>query len=238
MADNGAHVDSAAFHPEDEIDEVFSRGNPNPTRTGCPPHDVLIAAAGKKLPIGDPAYEHLGKCSPCYQEFRRIQQSQRQTVRRSLSVRAASLAVAAAIVLIVAGALWLLRTGQPTVAPSPSSTPLTVTAVAQPLQVDLRNYSVSRTDQQGPRREPVRLRRASLNLTILLPVGSEAGHYDLQVLDSGLRSRASATGQAEIKNFVTTLQATMDLRSLAPGAYQLALRHDGDDWRLFPALVQ
>jgi hypothetical protein len=68
--------------------------------------------------------------------------------------------------------------------------------------------------------------------------GSEAGRYDVQLLDSALRSQASATGQAEIKNFVTTLQASIDLRSLPPGAYQLAPRHEGDVWRLFPASLR
>jgi hypothetical protein len=111
-------------------------------------------------------------------------------------------------------------------------------AAAQPLQLDLRNYSVSRTDEQTPKQQPVRLVRGSLNLTILLPVGSEPGPYDAQLLDSSLRSLASTSGQARIEDFVTTLPTTMDLRSVPSGTYQLALRHQGDDWRLFPALVK
>jgi hypothetical protein len=46
---------------------------------------------------------------------------------------------------------------------------------------------------------------------------------------------ASASGQAVIRNYITTLQTALDLRSLPPGAYQLALRRQGDEWRMFPA---
>ena len=110
--------------------------------------------------------------------------------------------------------------------------------VEQQVRVDLRNYSVTRNEQQQRQLEPVPLARGRLRVTILLPVGSEPGHYDVQLLDSALRSQASATGQAEIKEFVTTLHTSIDLHSMTPGAYQLALRHAGDDWRLFPAVVK
>jgi hypothetical protein len=82
------------------------------------------------------------------------------------------------------------------------------------------------------------LQRGRLNVTILLPVGSEPGTYEVQVLDSELRSRVTASGQAEIKNYITTLQTTLDLQSLPPGVYQLALRRQGDEWRMFPASLK
>lgn len=62
-----------AFKSEDEIDEVFAGANPNPARIGCPPRDVLTAIARKELPIDDPAHDHLANCSPCYREFRALQ---------------------------------------------------------------------------------------------------------------------------------------------------------------------
>jgi hypothetical protein len=77
-----------------------------------------------------------------------------------------------------------------------------------------------------------------MTATILLPVGSEPGPYEAQILDSNLRSVTSAAGDAEIRDFVTTLRATIDLSSVPPGAYQLALRRHGEDWRLFPAEVK
>lgn len=237
MAEQTARMTTSEFRSEDEIDEIFSRANPNPTRAGCPPHEVLVAVAGKKLPIGNPAYEHLAKCSPCYQEFRRIQQSA-QSPRRFALPRAIWLAAVAAVILIAVGAVWMFRPSERATPPSTSVAVAKLPAVPQPLQIDLRKYSISRTDQRTPVLEPVRLMRSAMNLTILLPVGSEPGRYDVELLDSALRSQASATGHAEIKDFVTTLQATMDLQSVHPGAYQLAVRHQGDDWRLFPAFLK
>jgi hypothetical protein len=68
------------------------------------------AARGRReeAPYRRPAYEHLAKCSPCYRDFRRIQQSGRQSTRFVTS-RAAWVAAAAAVVLLAAGAVWMLR---------------------------------------------------------------------------------------------------------------------------------
>lgn len=77
-----------------------------------------------------------------------------------------------------------------------------------------------------------------LDLTIFLPVGSDGGSYELQVIDSALRSRCSTQGEARIENVVTTLRARVDLRGLASGDYKLAIRRHGQDWRLFPLHVE
>jgi hypothetical protein len=103
------------------------------------------------------------------------------------------------------------------------------------VDLDLRKYSVTRSEQAQTPPPPLSLQRSRLTTTILLPVGSEPGPYEVQVLDSELRSMASASGQAVIRNYITTLQTALDLRSLPPGAYQLALRRQGDEWRMFPA---
>ena len=88
----------------DEIDEVFGRGNPNPDRIGCPPHDVLVALARRERPIGDPAYDHLSECSPCYLEVRALKEAADLQRRRVLTWAAA----AAGLVLATGSAGWLL----------------------------------------------------------------------------------------------------------------------------------
>ena len=236
MADERQAGKSPEFTPEDEIDELFARANANPTRVGCPTRGVLIELAHKRRPISDPAYEHLAKCSACYREFRAFQQA---ATTHTVSFRkAAWVAAAAAVIIIVAGAAWFLSPsrGERGTLPQPSAQESQV--AERPMEVDLRKYSVTRNEQQKPETGPVSLARARSNLTILLPVGSEPGGYEIQVLDSGLRSQASASGEAAIRDYVTTVQTTIDLRSLSPGAYQLALRRHGEDWRLFPAEVK
>lgn len=238
MSNSGQGAGPPEFDPEDEIDELFGRANENPTRDGCPPHDVLIALAHKQVPIGDPAYEHLAKCSPCYREFRRLQQTGSQETRGWSLTQIAWVGAAAAVVLIVVGALWMVGPFRRREPPNGATLEQSSPPAEQQVRVDLRNYSVTRNDQQHRQLEPVPLARGRLRVTILLPVGSEPGQYDVQLLDSSLRSRASATGQAAIKEFVTTLHASIDLQPVSPGAYQLALRHSGEDWRLFPATVR
>jgi len=61
-------------------------------------------------------------------------------------------------------------------------------------------------------------------VTILRPAGSDASPYDVQFLNFHASATNVSSTPGEIKNCVTTLQMTMDLRSVAPSAYQLALR--------------
>jgi hypothetical protein len=55
--------------------EIMSTAHPNPERIGCPSHDLLVLLARKERPIRDPAYEHFGKCSPCYIELLAVQRA-------------------------------------------------------------------------------------------------------------------------------------------------------------------
>ena len=56
------------------VEEIFSHGHPNPERNGCPSHDVLVSLARRERPIGDPAYDHLFKCSPCWLAVRELKE--------------------------------------------------------------------------------------------------------------------------------------------------------------------
>jgi hypothetical protein len=232
MTNGGQRPDPSGFRIENEMDLLFGRAHPNPAREGCPPAELLIRLARRELPIGDPAYDHFAKCSPCYQELRTLQQRSAAARKRTLWATAA----AAIVVLAISGS-WFLwpRTGEvvPNSTASESSSAPEVTA-----RLDLRKYAVARSEQNQPEPEAVSVPRGRLNLTLLLPVGSEPGEYDVQILDSDLTSRASARGRAEIREFITTLNATLDVASLPPGAYQLAVRRQGEDWRLFPVAVK
>ncbi len=57
------------------VDDLFASGHPNPGRIGCPSRDVLIALARKERAIGDPAYDHVATCSPCWVEVRDLKRS-------------------------------------------------------------------------------------------------------------------------------------------------------------------
>ena len=77
MAQPGSPNDDDDANFRDDIDEVLSRANPNPERIGCLSRETLVGLSRRELSLGDPAYEHLLKCSPCYRLFRSLQQQSR-----------------------------------------------------------------------------------------------------------------------------------------------------------------
>jgi hypothetical protein len=72
-------------------------------------------------------------------------------------------------------------------------------------------------------------------VTILLPPGFLPGKYDIQLLDSNLRSVAFASGTAEMREHVATIETALDVSKFPAGAYQVAVRREGEGWRMFPA---
>lgn len=225
-----SHPDLAALGFGDELDEVLRGANPNPTRQGCPSHDVLVTLSRRERPIEDPAYEHLLECSPCYFEVRDMQRAHVLASHERAPSRWWVGAAAAALVAVALGVWWLAA--GPHTAPDATGTP----GVMQ-VTLDLRPYAVTRSPTASDAPPPLELPRGMVELTILLPVGSEPGPYDVQVLDAERRSLASAQGEAAILNFVTTLQVTLDLGAAAPQSYSLAVRRHGDDWRIYHAVV-
>lgn len=109
---------------------------------------------------------------------------------------------------------------------------------AAQVTLDLRPYSVTRSPTASDAPPPLELPRGLVALTILLPVGSEPGRYEVQVLDTEQRSLASAQGEAVIRNFITMLPVTLDLSQATSDNYRLAVRRTGDRWRVYPALLR
>jgi hypothetical protein len=151
MAIKPDHPDSSDFIVADEIDELFGSANPNPDRIGCPTGEVLSSLARSSRPIDDPAYQHLANCSPCYQEFRALQQGSGSQRGLSPFGRARWIATVAAVLVLVAVGAWLyLRTE--------SSVPPGEPVVAEVrVELDLRPYTVSRSPQEPGTRGPLEL---------------------------------------------------------------------------------
>jgi hypothetical protein len=218
------------FQIENEMDLLLGRAHPNPTREGCPPRELLVSLSRRELPIGDPAYDHLSKCSPCYQEVRALQQADAATLTAAATRRRLMyLGAAAVLVLTIAGSWLALRqSGEPAI-----STPAADDAARQVASLDLRPLAITRSEN-AKSAKPLEVPRGRVNATILLPVGSASGLYEIRILDRDLRVRASATGSAEIRNYITTLEAAIDTSSLDLGDYQLTLRREGGEWQMFP----
>jgi hypothetical protein len=207
-------------HPT-ELDELFGRGYPNPDRVGCPPREVLVSLARRERPIGDPAYDHIKECSPCYLEGRAIQEADALQRRRQIL----TLAAAAVLALAAGTGAWMLTAG---------SRPVDTEIQAQ---LDLRPYAIVRGESQPTERPQLRLPRGRVLLKLLLPTGSEPGPYELEIRDSRAISNASARGDAHLRDHVTTLDTAVATGSLSPGSYQLAVRRVGNAWQEFPLRI-
>jgi hypothetical protein len=134
---------------------------------------------------------------------------------------------AAAVIAVAAGTgAWMLTSG---------NGPVDAEVQAQ---LDLRPYAIVRGESQPTEPPSLRLPRGHVSLTLLLPTGSESGTYDVEVRDSTAVSRASAHGNADLRNHVTMLDVAISIGSLSPGTYQLAVRHVGDRWQEFPVRIE
>lgn len=217
MTDSG-QPPSAQFKAEDELDYLFANASPNPNREGCPSRDELVRVSRHEKPMGDPVYLHIVRCSPCFKEMRALQ----QTRVRERSVR--MWVVAAAVVALIAGSYWWTMRSSRT-----SSAAIVATTI------DLRPFTVMRGDTQSPPPASVVIPRGRLDATIVLPLGAEAGSYEVRLLDDTPSVRAQATGEAEIRDSTTTLHTMLDVATLSAGSYHLEVRRLGGEWRRVPA---
>lgn len=239
MANDARRDAEPEFKAENEVDLLLGGANPNPTREGCPPSEKLIALARRQVPVGDPVGEHVSKCSPCYREMRAIQQA--EGIRPADERRPARSwwpAAAAAVLVVAAGLVaWLVYGNrQPSATPGPEQ----VVADAEPVAVelDLRKYSVMRSDSPAEELPPLVLPRAKVNLTLLLPTGSEPGEYDVRLVGLDDEALASGVGRTEIRDFVATLPVTVDLTQSVRGPGRLVVRRQGEGVQSFPVILK
>jgi len=196
---------------------------PNPTREGCPQPDLLkkMAETRATLPVGDPVHVHVMQCSPCYQQLEGYRSQFRR--RRTLAAAAAAIVVLAAGLGIYEAWPTLFNRNRPELS----------------RVVDLRPFTVERSDRPANTiPPPVRLPASPVQTIFYLPTGVEPGPYEIRILDSELKTRVSASANAQLENFQTVIHTKLDLESLAPGRYTLMMRRPGDDWRQFPLQVE
>jgi hypothetical protein len=214
MTNGGQRPDPSGFQIENEMDLLFGRAHPNPTREGCPPAELLKRLAHRELPIDDPAYDHIGKCSPCYQELRAIQQADAARLASAAKRKRLTYAAAAVLVLAIAGWWFVVRQTGGFGRTDPS-----VAQVEQDVLLDTRAFAVTRGAERTKEPDALVLPRGRLRATILLEVASEPGDYDVQIRDANQQALTSSKGKATIVDFVTTLKTSLDTSAFPPGSY-------------------
>jgi hypothetical protein len=195
---------------------------PNPERIGCPGNSLLKGIAQGKVSLteAEPWLDHLGSCSPCFQEFRECR-GQSAIQRRRVLIWVAT----AAVVLFAVGG-WLWSRGR-------HSVETTDTAVS-----DLREWSVARgQSESGTGQAPLQIGRTAKHLVLDLPIGSKEGTYDVALLTETGDEILRATGIADLRDHITGLRVDVDLSSIRPGTYSLGVRQPSVEWTRYPIRV-
>jgi len=211
---------------EQRILEVFSRGLlrefPNPDRQGCLPSEVLKRIASHQMPLSEAEkwLDHLGSCSPCYQDYLDLQAAHRKRLHWAM------LAIAAGILLLIPVVGRILFPRHRAVPPSQ------ITAV-----LDLRNRSVTRGAEQGPTEGPLAVSRSASRWDIQLPLGSADGPYELRLTTAQGQQVFATSGVATISGGITLLRVEARLSSTSPGQYLLQLRKPTLAWNSYAVVV-
>jgi hypothetical protein len=216
---------------------VFAEQFPNPERIGCPSPDVLRAMASRRPTSDGNPYpvEHLTMCSPCFREY----SSYRRRVQMMNGARFAL--IAATMVLAIGAALWLLlgRFGFPSTGRHQEIAQITSLPPFRPVTLDLRPLSLPRGEGRPQTGQPtLTIPRDRVRITFLLPVGSDDGPYEVQVLAGGRRPILLLRGQARILDSVATLRTEADLRALTPGSYEIRVGRPGFSSQVYSVVLE
>lgn len=109
-------------------------------------------------------------------------------------------------------------------------------AVPLNLTINLTEEGPVRGAEQ-PGETPVEFRRRILNLTILMPIGSEAGEYGVAIARDG-KILTQVAGPGTFKNGITTVHVRLDCRRFPKGPYELLTRSDQSGWASFPMVIR
>lgn len=201
---------------------------PNPERLGCPGSDSLKAIARRRISLSqaDDVVDHIATCAPCFDEY--------ANHRRRHRLRVVGIpALAFAAILMVVFVVWRF-------APAHQLLPEVAKVSVLKATLDFRNRTVERSDRpQSPNTTEVpHLRRAVLDITIKLPIGTEDGPYSVQFRTRIDQPVVNTTGTVTWDGSAETLTGRVDLRSLAPGEYTLGIRRNGSSsWRIYSVIL-
>jgi hypothetical protein len=220
---------------QDIVQQAILREFPNPERKGCPGPVSLRELANRPRPTRDAVWEHVTHCSPCYQEFLDLRtQVKIQLERRRRGVLRRRIAIAAVVVVLAGGAIVTYEISQRGAFPNPPAA-----GPYESASLDLKDRSVTRSvEKQAPKAQPLNLPANRLDLSIFLPIGSEPGRYDVQLLKKIDEPLLSVSGEATVQNGTTILRARLDLTGQPAGSFLVGLRQPPSDWTYYPVTIQ
>ena len=196
---------------------------PNPDRLDCPPSTELRRLAEQPTSADLSVTEHLGSCSPCFEEYQELLVETRKKIAATHRTRCRSIwwayAALAGAALVGLTIVWFIG--------YPSRLNLPREAV-----LDLRDMSSTRGPNGPARNELPRVKRVTQRLMIYLPIGLE-GSYQLKVFDEGRRLVVASTGNGTVRDSLVVVAVDLDLSRERPGIYSFELRRNSEFMRVY-----
>jgi len=220
---------------------IFRTGFPNPERSGCPSQAALQSAAKRGSSAeNEGVLEHLTSCSPCFMQYEQFLQKERVSKNLRLLALCASV-----LITIGLGAWFFASSGTPTNRPPEPKIVQKETPPAQPppvqyeiAVVDLRNRSSVRGEQPSTSDEVVAtLPTRPLDLSVYLPIGSDAGQYEIRIAREAQSPLVNARGSATLENRIMVMRTRADLTGLSPGRYLLGVRKGEFRWMSYTVIL-
>lgn len=209
----------------------LSEAFPNPERKGCPADHVLRDLARRPSSTDDSIANHLTCCSPCFTKYMAYLQhakaeqpsSSRVTFRPVFAFIGAALVIAALAFFITKYS----RTNRQT--PVAVNTPragagahVGTTAKYVPVVIDLTGASPVRGPHHSQRGRDTKVipSNSLIDLTLQLPLGSEARRYSVQ-MKSHANVAWSGSAVGHLENGRLLLRIRTDLSRIPEGKYDL-----------------
>jgi hypothetical protein len=218
---------------------LFRGAFPNTERSGCPSRDLLVSVSRHSATESDSrrVLDHLSCCSPCFGDYEKLARQNR--LARNLKL----LALCASLLFCIGVTAWYysrVPEQQPQAGPSVAKEPVPPPQ-PQPLQLatlDLRGQTTVRGEQRPTAGTDVpTIPARNLELSVYLPLGSEEGDYEMQLLSEPERPLLSQTGAAALAGNDVVLRLVANLSSVEPGTYTLRLRRSGFSWRNYSIVL-
>lgn len=215
--------------------QVFLNDFPNPERKGCPESKVIKQIAAGKVAVDEENkwVDHFTACSPCSREFSDFR---RQFQRRK---RIRVVGVTTVLAVAIFACIWLVVGRNAKI----NSSAIARNSGAGALRtevLDLRNWSAVRSDggTSNASATPLSLQRANALLVVYLPLGSQPGKYEVQIVTGKNRRLLDVSGVARIENGNTVLRVRINLSKLIPGQYSLGVRQPPWEWRYYKSALR
>lgn len=221
----------------DPIDKLRRTAYPNPERIGCPGSATFEALRRREIGFDDPVWTHIEQCSPCYCQFAEIREALFKEERKNDSRRAIRGGLIVIILVALGASFYVWQRSRTNEVQSTIASNYGEAAVLNFEDgSELRGAHGDSTGHVNPGVQ--HLPRNQLSLTIYLPLGSPAGKYDLEIVGLTGDRIWHAQGQATIKDGLTSIPVTGDLRNAPVGECKFRFRRPDETWREKDVIVR